>query len=88
MRTRKQEEIVIYTLGTSQRSLEEFLEILAFYRIEQVADVRSFPSSRRYPHFCREELAQALAAAGIRYLWLGKELGGFRKEGYEAYTRT
>lgn len=39
--------------------------------------MRSFPGSRRYPHFNKSELAKSLAAAGIRYVHM-PELGGRR----------
>lgn len=79
---------VIYTVGTSTRSLEEFLDLLRAYGIEAVLDVRRFPTSRRYPHFSSASLASSLAASGITYHYLGDSLGGYRREGYEAYTRT
>lgn len=79
---------VIYTLGTSTRTLQEFMEILKHYGIALVADVRRFPASRRYPHFNRPGLAAQLAANGIAYHYLGEKLGGYRTGGYEAYTRT
>ena len=44
-------------------------------------DVRSWPSSKKYPHFNRDVLRERLKSEGIRYLWLGKELGGYRKHG-------
>ena len=50
-------------------------------------DVRSFPQSR-FEHFKREHLEKTLKDAGIGYVYLGKELGGFRKGGYLAYTET
>ena len=78
----------IYTLGTSNRSLEEFLELLERFKIRQVFDVRSFPQSKRFPHFSREALKRALEEAGFSYHWLGKELGGYRQGGYEAYLKT
>jgi len=87
----KQEEKrrpIIYTLGTSNRSLEEFCEILQKFGIEQVIDVRSFPQSRRFPHFTRKNLEKALLLRGVAYIWLGKELGGYRKEGYQNYMKT
>ena len=68
----------IWTIGHSTRSLEEFLSLLAAYKIEAVADVRRFPGSRRYPHFASEALAQTLPAHGIAYQWLPK-LGGRRR---------
>lgn len=44
-----------------------------------LADIRSFPMSRRLPYFNREALERSLPDAGIRYLWM-RELGGRRKK--------
>ncbi|MDD3717660.1 MAG: DUF488 domain-containing protein [Actinomycetota bacterium] len=79
---------VVYTLGTSTRSMEEFTAILEARGIARVCDVRHFPGSRRYPHFSREAFSAAMLAAGIDYVWLGERLGGYRKGGYEAHMRT
>ena len=67
----------IWTLGHSTRSLQEFFDLLAENRIEAVADVRRYPGSRRWPHFARGPLAEALDTGGLAYLWL-PELGGRR----------
>lgn len=77
----------IYTLGTSRRSEEDFIEILFAYDIRSVIDVRSFPRSR-IPIFRREKLEPLLNHEGIKYHFLGAELGGFRKGGYIPYTTT
>jgi len=77
----------IFTLGTSNRSWEEFIRLLRAYRIEMVIDVRSFPTSK-FVHFKRESMNPSLAEAGYGYYFLGKELGGYRKGGYEVYTQT
>ncbi|HUP19015.1 MAG TPA: DUF488 domain-containing protein [Gemmatimonadota bacterium] len=50
---------------------------LAAHRIEQVADVRRYPASRRHPHFNREVLEEVLPARGVRYRWF-EPLGGRR----------
>lgn len=55
--------------------------------IEAAVDLRSFPKSR-HPPFTRESLERTRPSAGAGYGFLGKELGGFRKEGYEAYLKT
>jgi len=81
-------KLLIYTLGTSTRTLEEFLEILQLKGITRICDVRSFPGSRRYPHFSKDALAASLEQAGIGYFWLGQKLGGFRKGGYETWMQT
>jgi uncharacterized protein (DUF488 family) len=76
----------IYTLGTSNRTLEEFLEILNEYQIELVADVRHFPTSRFFPHFKKENLEIFLNSKKIDYLHF-ESLGGYRKGGYENYMK-
>jgi len=80
-------EKIMYSLGTSNRTWEEFITLLGTSAIEMLIDVRSFPKSK-FPHFNREFLVQSLAEKGFGYYYLGKELGGYRKGGYEAYTQT
>lgn len=77
----------IYTLGTDRRSEEDFIEILLFYDIKIVIDVRSFPRSK-IPTFTKENLSGLLEREKLTYVFLGPELGGFRKGGYEAYAST
>ncbi len=66
----------LHTLGHSNHSIEHFLGLLRRHGIETVADVRSRPYSRFVPHFSRERLARVLEDAGLKYLFLGQELGG------------
>lgn len=80
-------EKVIFTMGTSNRTLAEFVEMLQIYNIEMVIDVRSFPTSK-FPYFQKDALSQSLAENNFGYFYLGKELGGFRQGGYEAYMQT
>ncbi len=77
----------IYTLGTAFRSQEDFIEIISSCNIEAVIDVRSYPSSK-LEHFRRVNLENILSKERFEYHYLGKELGGFRKGGYENYTLT
>lgn len=69
----------IFTIGHGNRAIAEFIALLQQARIECLVDVRAYPVSRRHPHFAREALEHALAAAAIRYLWEGKALGGRRR---------
>ena len=69
---------VVWTIGHSNRSLEEFLAALGAFGIELVADVRRFPGSRRHPQFGAEALSSALRARSIDYVWL-PALGGRRR---------
>ena len=72
------EERKIWTIGHSTRTLEEFITMLSSFNIWVVADVRNFPSSKRYPHFNKEPLADALMQQQIEYVHF-KDLGGRRK---------
>jgi uncharacterized protein (DUF488 family) len=69
-------EQTIWTVGHSTHELPVLLSVLRGQEIEVVADVRSQPFSRRNPQFNRERLRGALADAGLRYVFLGAELGG------------
>jgi uncharacterized protein (DUF488 family) len=69
----------LYTIGHSTRSFEELIAALRAHQIETLVDIRSFPVSRRLPHFNRESLETMLPSSGIRYLWM-KALGGYRKK--------
>lgn len=69
------EAATIYTIGHSRHTRERLLDLLTVHGIEIVADVRSLPYSRRNPQFNREPFANALAAHGMGYLYLGTELG-------------
>ena len=71
-------QLKLWTIGHSTRSIDEFIEALKSFEIQALADVRSFPGSRRYPQFNKENLKVSLAEAGIGYLHL-PELGGRRR---------
>jgi uncharacterized protein (DUF488 family) len=67
---------LIYTIGHSTRSSDEFVALLARYGIG-VADVRTVPRSRRHPQFGGEALAKYLAEHAITYRHF-PSLGGLR----------
>jgi uncharacterized protein (DUF488 family) len=69
---------IIYTIGHSTHTLEEFSAMLKSFNIELLADIRSFPGSRKFPHFNKENLPASLAENNIEYIHL-KNLGGRRK---------
>jgi len=70
----------LFTVGHSTQRLDSFIALLQRHRIEVTADVRSRPYSARFPHFSKEPLQQSLKLAGIRYVFLGRELGARREE--------
>ncbi len=68
----------LFTIGHSNRSIDEFLALLEVHGIKQLVDVRTAAGSRRNPQFMKDELARALAERGIDYIHI-PELGGFRR---------
>jgi len=69
---------IVWTIGHSTREFGEFVAMLKSFNIECVTDIRSFPGSRRYPHFNKENLVNLLPENHIKYIHL-RELGGRRK---------
>jgi len=74
----------VFTVGHSNHTVEHFLGLLQSQGIQVAVDTRSQPYSKYAVQFDYDALRAALQAAGIRYLYLGRELGG-RPEGDEFY---
>jgi uncharacterized protein (DUF488 family) len=70
----------LFTIGHSTHSITDFLDLLALHEIQAIADVRSQPYSRMFPHFSRPALEPTLKREGIYYVFLGRELGARREE--------
>ena len=77
MNTGIEKTLQIFTVGHSNLSFEQFALLLKEHGIGLVADIRRYPSSRKFPHFNRPVLSELLAAENIDYLWL-ESLGGRR----------
>jgi uncharacterized protein (DUF488 family) len=88
---------VVYTVGHSTRSIEDFVGLLHRAGIRALIDVRAFPVSRRHPHFNRDALSATLAANDIAYAHapgLGGRRrphphsanGAWRNDGFRAYA--
>lgn len=58
----------IFTIGHSNRNIEEFLTLLKKNKIEVLIDVRRFPSSKKFPWFNKENLSEVLKKENIEYL--------------------
>ena len=71
-------EKTVWTIGHSTRTLEEFIHLLLQNKIEMLVDIRSFPGSRKFPQFNKENLSLSIPQQGIAYLHL-VQLGGRRK---------
>jgi uncharacterized protein (DUF488 family) len=68
--------LAVWTIGHSTHPADTLIELLRGQRIEVLADVRSAPYSRHNPQFRKEKLRASVEQAGLRYVWLGAELGG------------
>lgn len=84
----------LFSIGHSNHTLETFIELLRQYQIEVLVDARSHPYSRFAPHFDAPTLKDAVIGARIKYIFMGKELGGrpdadefYDAEGYVLYWR-
>ena len=77
----------VYTIGHSNRSLKDFVDILISANLQCLIDVRAYPNSRRHPQFESLRLQQALVRIGIDYNWQGQRLGGLRKSNPDSLHR-
>jgi len=73
----------IWTIGHSTHTLDEFIDMLKSFQIEIVADIRSYPGSRKFPQFNKEALEISLPQNNIKYIHL-KNLGGRRKANHDS----
>jgi uncharacterized protein (DUF488 family) len=65
----------VFTVGHSTHGAETFVALLQQHNVTAIADVRSMPYSKLNPHFNRRFLEQRLTEKGIKYVFLGLELG-------------
>jgi len=70
----------LFTIGHSNHEIGVLLELLRRHSVHAVSDVRSQPYSSRFPQFNQPLLKRELEAIGLRYVFLGHELGARREE--------
>jgi len=71
---------VIYTIGHSNHTFEEFAQVLKSQDIQVIVDVRSIPASKYTPQFNKEPLTAALKRINVRYLTFAEEFGARRTD--------
>jgi uncharacterized protein (DUF488 family) len=70
--------LVVFTIGHSTRSIEQFIRLLKAHGVQRVVDVRTLPGSRHNPQFNRDRLASSLHRARLHYRHM-PGLGGRRR---------
>ena len=70
----------LFTIGYSNRSIDNFIALLERHKITALCDVRSVPYSSRNPQFNRELHKKVLQSHNIKYVFLGEELGARPKD--------
>ena len=74
----------IYTIGHGVRDFDEFVELLLAHSISVLVDLRTSPWSKFAPQFNQSLVRDSLGASGVRYVFMGDNLGG-RPDGSEFY---
>ena len=69
---------IVYSIGHSNRTMDDFIAMLLSFDIKNLIDIRAWPGSGKYPQFNRDNLQMVLADNGINYIYM-KELGGRRR---------
>ena len=69
---------VVFTIGHSTRTIEDFVRLLKAHGVQRVLDVRTIPRSRHNPQFDRGNLSPALHRVRIHYRHM-PGLGGLRR---------
>ena len=69
--------VPLRTVGHGTLPADALASLLTGAGVDQVVDVRSFPGSRRHPHYGRAQLERWLPESGIAYSW-DPRLGGRR----------
>lgn len=62
--------MIIHTIGHSTLTADAFIDALHINHVQLLVDIRSYPGSRRCPHFGKDAMSQWLPAAGISYAHL------------------
>ena len=71
---------MIFTIGHTIQSLDDFYDMLQHYDINCIIDVRSMPFSKHAPQFNKESLCLYLKSKSVLYAHFGKEFGARRDD--------
>lgn len=84
----------IYTIGHSNYSIEKLIDMLKYYNINCVVDIRGTPYSKYNVQFDKETIRYTLTKAGFIYIYMAKELAAkrlnkqsYNEEGYSDFEK-
>lgn len=84
----------IYTIGHSNYSVEKLIDMLKFYDINCVVDIRGIPYSKYNIQFDKETIKYTLTHSGFVYIYMAKELAAkrinkqsYNSEGYSDFEK-
>jgi uncharacterized protein (DUF488 family) len=79
----------IYTIGHSNYEIEKLIDMLKYYNINCVVDIRGIPYSKYNIQYNKEAIAKTLKEEGFLYIYMAKEFAAnrenrisYNKEGY------
>ena len=84
----------IYTIGHSNYTIEKLIDMLKYYNINCVVDIRGTPYSKYNVQFDKETIRYTLSKAGFIYIYMAKELAAkrinkqsYNEEGYSDFEK-
>ena len=84
----------IFTIGHSNYSIDRLIDMLDYYNINCIVDIRGIPYSKYNVQFNREALSKTLTNKGYVYIYMGKEFAAQRQnkdiymeEGYADFEK-
>ncbi|MDV4151935.1 DUF488 domain-containing protein [Clostridium sp. AL.422] len=84
----------IYTIGHSNYTMEKLIQMLRYYNINTVVDIRGTPYSKYNVQFDKERIKYTLNKAGFIYIYMAKEFAAnrenkisYNKEGYSDFEK-
>ena len=84
----------IFTIGHSNYPVEKLIDMLKFYNINCVVDVRGTPYSKYNIQYNKETIKNTLIKAGFVYIYMAKEFAAkrenkisYNKEGYSDFEK-
>lgn len=76
----------IFTIGHSNYSMDKLLNMLNFFDIDCIVDIRGTPYSKYNVQFNKESFSKALISKGYLYIYMGKEFA-VQREDKSLYTK-